>query len=260
MMQLSVRLVPVDDVTLVIALTGELDSTTKPVLAAFLDPLPQTSVKHVLVAAGDLWFCDLNGLDLLARTHRALQEQGGYLALAEVQPPLRRLVALMSERSPAALPLFDSMPAALAAAGVEAYQLPEPAVKRRHLPRMRAVPRAQPVAREQARSRREPAPAQARPLAPPVELDGSRLPKIIFESRTLRDQTRYQQQALHDRLSTAAEARTRLMTTRRRCDDSLLAMRLSLSEARSILTLTGTGRMSLGPGTAARMHEARPWG
>ncbi|MEV1000220.1 STAS domain-containing protein [Nonomuraea sp. NPDC050202] len=244
MMQLSVRLVPVDDVTLVIALTGELDSTTKPVLAAFLDPLPHTPVKHVLVAAGDLWFCDLNGLDLLARTHRALQEKDGYLALAEVQPPLRRLVALMTERSLTAIPLFASMPEALAAAGVEAYQLPEPPVRRRHLPRLRTVPRAQPPARGQARSRREPAPEQPRPLAPPVELDASRLPEIIFESRSLRDQAVHQQQALHKRLHAAAEARTRLLRARRRCDDSLLALRSSLSEARSILTLTEADRVS----------------
>ncbi|MGW3352079.1 STAS domain-containing protein [Nonomuraea rubra] len=244
MMQLSVRLVPVDDVTLVIALTGELDSTTKPVLAAFLDPLPQTPVKQVLVAAGDLWFCDLNGLELLARTHRALQEQDGYLALAEAQPSLRRLIALMSERSPAAIPMFTSMPEALAAAGVEAYRTPEPPVKRRHLPRMRPVLRTQPSAREQARPRREPEPAQARPADPPIELDATRLPKIIFESRSLRHQIRHQQQALQDRLHIATEARTRLLRSRRRCDDSLLAMRSSLSEARSILTLGQAGRVT----------------
>ncbi|MGR6913788.1 STAS domain-containing protein [[Actinomadura] parvosata] len=238
MMQLSVRLVPVDDDTLVIALTGELDSTTKPVLAAFLDPLPQTTVKHVLVAAGDLWFCDLNGLDLLARTHRALQEKGGHLALAEVQPPLRRLIGLMTEQSAATIPVFATMAEALAAAGVEAYQPAEPALKRRHLPRLRTVPRASSSARAQARSRREPAPPEAaRPSAAEIELDTSGLPTVIFEARSLRDRALHQQQALNDRLSVATQARARLLTTRRRCDDSLLAMRSSLSEARSILTL-----------------------
>ncbi|AQZ68116.1 unnamed protein product [[Actinomadura] parvosata subsp. kistnae] len=244
MMQLSVRLVPVDDTTLVIALTGELDSTTKPVLAAFLDPLPQTTVKHVLVAAGDLWFCDLNGLDLLARTHRALQEKGGHLALAEVQPPLRRLIALMTEQSAATIPVFATMAEALAAAGVEAYQPAEPALRRRHLPRLRTVPRAPSPVRAQARSRREPAPAQAaqaaqaaRPSAAEIELDVSSLPSVIFEARSLRDQALHQQQALNNRLTAAAQARARLLTTRRRCDDSLMAMRSSLSEARSILTL-----------------------
>ncbi|NJP94123.1 STAS domain-containing protein [Nonomuraea sp. FMUSA5-5] len=241
MMQLSVRLVPVDDTTLVIALTGELDSTTKPVLAAFLDPLPQTTVKHVLVAGGDLWFCDLNGLDLLARTHRALQEKGGHLALAEVQPPLRRLIALMTEQSAATIPVFATMPEALAAAGVEAYQPAEPALRRRHLPRLRTVPRAPSAARAQARSRREPAPAQAaqaaRPRAAEIELDVSSLPSVIFEARSLRDQALHQQQALNNQLTAAAQARAQLLTTRRRCDDSLMAMRSSLSEARSILTL-----------------------
>ncbi|WP_187414732.1 STAS domain-containing protein [Nonomuraea sp. PA05] len=266
MMQLSVRLVPVDDTTLVIALTGELDSTTKPVLAAFLDPLPQTSVKHVLVAAGDLWFCDLNGLDLLATTHRALQEKSGYLALAEVQPSLRRLIALMTEQSLTAIPVFASMPEALAAAGVEAYQVPTPATGRRHLPRLRAVPRAtatraqsaergrsakrgqspwraRSAEQSQDRPRVKPAPEPkpARPRTPPITLDASRLPTVISQARSLRDQALHQQEALHDRLTATAQARERLLTIRRRCDDSLVAMRSSLSEARSIMTLTETG-------------------
>ncbi|MER6575563.1 STAS domain-containing protein [Nonomuraea sp. NPDC001023] len=122
MMQLSVRLVPVGDTTLVVALAGELDSTTSPILAAFLDPLPRSRVKHVIVAAGDLWFCDLNGLEQLAITHRAMQEKGGHLAVAEAQPALCRLIALMTEHGGTAIPLFSTMPDALAGTGVEIYE------------------------------------------------------------------------------------------------------------------------------------------
>ncbi|MGW4793476.1 STAS domain-containing protein [Nonomuraea sp. NPDC004297] len=241
MMQLSVRLVPIDDTTLVIALTGELDSTTKPVLAAFLDPLPQTPVKRVVVAAGDLWFCDLNGLELLARTHRALRGSGGHLALAEPRPSLHRLVALMAERSTEPIPVFASMPEALAAAGVEEYRTDEPSVGRRHLPRLRAVPGAHAGGKERHRSRRRTSPADPsgpapHPPAPQAEPDTSGLPTAIYRSRTLRERALNQQQALNDGLTRTTEARTRLLSARRRCDDSLLALRHSLSEARSILT------------------------
>lgn len=135
-MQLSVRLVPVGETTLVIALTGELDSTTRPVLAALLDPLPRSPVKYVVVAAADLWFCDLNGLQQLAITHQALRGKGGHLAVAEARSPLRRLVTLMAEQARPSIPLYTSMPEALAATGLESY---ETLLPRRHLPRLHAV-------------------------------------------------------------------------------------------------------------------------
>ncbi|GAB2959873.1 STAS domain-containing protein [Nonomuraea fastidiosa] len=137
MMQLSVRLVPIDHTTLVITLTGELDRTTRPVLASFLDPVPKSPLTHVLVAAGDLWFCDLSGIERLALTHRALRAKGGHLAVAGARPPLRRLIALMGEQADAAIPVFATMAEALAAAGVAAYRPAGPA--RRHLPRLRTV-------------------------------------------------------------------------------------------------------------------------
>ncbi|WP_043615586.1 STAS domain-containing protein [Nonomuraea candida] len=244
MMQLSVRLVPVDDTTLVIALTGELDSTTRPVLAAFLDPLPRTAVKHVLVAAGDLWFCDLNGLDQLARTHRALQEKGGRLGLAEVRPALRRLIALMTEHSHEMLPVYSSMPEALAAAGVEAYQTPAAVmVTRRHLPRMRRVSGAQTAGRLRA-SQEMPAPretgtparqAAAPPPPQPVTLPTVTLPTVIHEARALREHTARQHQAMLHRLRVTTESRSLLLATRERCDDSLRALRTSLADARAAL-------------------------
>ncbi|MEV0619774.1 STAS domain-containing protein [Nonomuraea sp. NPDC050404] len=181
MMQLSVRLVPVSAETLVIALTGELDSTTRPVLAAFLDPLPQASVKYVLVAAGDLWFCDLNGLELLSITHRALQAKGGHLALAEVQPPLRRLIALMHEHSLAAIPVFDSMPEALADAGVDSYRSAPTVVGRRHLPRLRTMPRLPSTARDGSRPRPEP----VRPVLDQPVLDQPVLDQPVLDQPVL---------------------------------------------------------------------------
>lgn len=238
MMQLSVRLVPVNDATLVIALTGELDSTTRPVLSAFLDPLPRSPVKYVLVAAGDLWFCDLTGLEQLSITHRALQAKEGHLAVAEAQPPLRRLISLMSEQAQTALPAFGSMAEALADAGVEAYQTSASrASGRRHLPRMRPMPRDPPVVRLKPRpesSRGNPETERR------VELATASVPLIIHQSRALREQIARQHETLARRLATAARARTVLLTVRQRCDDNLRAMRESLSDARAVVGLDGT--------------------
>lgn len=155
-MQLSVRLVPVGDATLVIALAGELDPTTRPVLAAFLDPLPGSRVKHVIVAAGDLWFCDLNGLEQLAATHRALQAKGGHLAVAEPRPSLCRLITLMAEHARTAIPVFATMPEALAGTGIEIYETTTPLRPvPRHLPRLRGARFPRPVAgRPRARAPR----------------------------------------------------------------------------------------------------------
>ncbi|MEV0379263.1 STAS domain-containing protein [Nonomuraea sp. NPDC050643] len=241
MMQLAVRLVPVDDTTLVIALTGELDSTTRPVLAAFLDPLPQSPIKFVLVAAGDLWFCDMTGLELLALTHRALKAKGGHLAVAEAQPPLRRLIALMTEQAHPAIPVYTSMPEALAEAGVEAYRMPEGSgTSPRHLPRMRLMPRAQPSGRDRSRARREPRSSvweNDPPLSPGAvaELEAASLPPVIHRSRTLREQARHEQQAIRRGLSTASKARTTLTSALQRCDASMEALRVNLMSVRTTL-------------------------
>ncbi|GAA1609088.1 hypothetical protein GCM10009733_001600 [Nonomuraea maheshkhaliensis] len=260
MMQLSVRLVPIDDATLVIALTGELDVTTRPVLAAFLDPLPKSPVMHVLMAAADLWFCDLNGLEQLAATHAALRAKGGHLAVAEPQPPLRRLVSLMSAQDQMSFPVFASMTEALASAGVPEYQaghgtgVPLGGAYR-HLPYMRLQPRLQSGARRRFRARREPSQplavqaGEARPekepaASPvaPVTSAGSLAP-LVERSRMLRQQAFDQKQTLARRRAAAVEARSLLHTTLERCDDNLTAMRGNLVRARAVISL---GYVSLG--------------
>ncbi|MFB4274572.1 STAS domain-containing protein [Nonomuraea sp. MTCD27] len=141
MMQLAIQLVPVGDTTLVIVLTGELDINTRPMLAALLDPIPQSPVTYVVVAAADLWFCDLGGLHQLALTHRALQAKGGHLAVVEARPPLCRLIALWSAYAPApAFVAYASMAPALSATDVQACQIGgPPAPLPRHLPRVRQL-------------------------------------------------------------------------------------------------------------------------
>jgi anti-anti-sigma factor len=226
MMQLSVRLVPVGETTLVIALTGELDSTTRPVLAAFLDPLPKSSVKYVVVAAGDLWFCDLNGLEQLSITHQALRAKGGHLAVAEAQPPLRRLIGLMTTQIPPGIPVYASMPEALAGTDVEIYETSAPPTPlRRHLPRMRTLQRAQPTAGRDRPARRDP---------PRTEPEPGPLTPIIHQSRRLYERTVLQQRILSHQLDLMKETRLLLISTRERCGDSLMALRTSLADARSV--------------------------
>ncbi|MEV4074604.1 STAS domain-containing protein [Nonomuraea fuscirosea] len=247
MMQLSVRLVPIDDATLVIALTGELDTTTRPVLAAFLDPLPRSPVMHVLVAAGDLWFCDLNGLEQLAATHDALLAKGGHLAVAEPRPPLRRLISLMSEQDQTFFPVFASMAEALASAGVAEYRTEAPpGGAYRHLPYMRPLPRLQSGGRR-LRTRREPslafqaggATTREAPAASPVAPvpSGGSLAPLVERSRMLRRQAFDQKQTLARRRATAVEARSLLHTTLERCDDNLTAIRSNLVQARAVASL-----------------------
>jgi anti-anti-sigma factor len=201
-MQLSLRLVPVGDTTLVVVLTGELDSTTRPVLAAFLDPLPRSHVKHVVVAAADLWFCDLNGLEQLAITHRALRAKGGQLAVAEPRTPLRRLITLMAEHTQPAIPLYTSMPEALAATGVETYEMPAP-IPRRHLPRLRPARRVPSTGgvRDRPRARQEPDVTGPRE---PADVAGPREPAQAYED--LRVELRQINAALTARTSELDEA------------------------------------------------------
>ncbi|MEU6723267.1 STAS domain-containing protein [Nonomuraea wenchangensis] len=209
-MQLSVRLVPVGETTLVVALTGELDGTTRPVLAAFLDPLPQSRVEHVVIAAADLWFCDLDGLQQLALTHSAMRRKGGGLLVAEARPSLVRLISLMNERTEP-IPVYPSMPEALAQTDVDVYEVSGPPTPiPRHMPLVRKV-RTTPLA-EDPRPQKE---------APPA------LSLVMSRSRGLREQTLRQRSTLTRQLLRTTQSRTLLLSARERCVASLEVLRTS---------------------------------
>ncbi|GAA3606191.1 hypothetical protein GCM10022419_108810 [Nonomuraea rosea] len=225
-MRLSIRLVPVGDTTLVTVLTGELDLTTRPILAAFLDPIPRSAVIYMVVAAADLRFCDLNGLHQLARTHQALQAKGGRLAVAAPPPSLSRLIGLMAQHDARpAIAVHPSTAAALSATDVEAYQLnTPPAPIPRHLPRVRELHRVHLPARRPPAARPCPEPADLPPATP-----------AIGRAQALREQAAERQHTLADRLSAAQDTVTRLREARRRCGDSLAALRASLRDARAAM-------------------------
>ncbi|MEV0388184.1 STAS domain-containing protein [Nonomuraea sp. NPDC050643] len=235
-MQLSIRLLSVGDTTLVIVLNGELDASTRPDLAAVLDPIPHSPVTHVVVAAGDLSFCDLGGLDQLTHTHRALQAKGGHLAIAEARPTLYRLLDLMAEADiRPTIALYASVTAALAAIAVESRPLDAPpALPARHLPRLRRARNVQAPARHWPPASPCPEPVDPPPTVPimPV-VPMSPISPILARSRALREQTADHHRALTGRLGAAQAAVCRMDDARRRCADSLTTMRATLQKVRT---------------------------
>ncbi|RVX45776.1 anti-anti-sigma factor [Nonomuraea polychroma] len=237
-MPLSIRLVPVGDTTLVIALTGELDTTTRPILAAFLDPLAQSAVTCVVVAAADLGFCDLNGFRQLASAHQAMLARGGHLSIAEAQPPLRRLIALAAEHGLPDIPVYASMAEAMSATDVESYQIDTPLTPAsalvsppvlRHPPlrTLHNVPHTPRVRRSGSHLRSQPRPQR---VDPPLN-------DIIRRSGALREQAAHHHQAVLRQLDKAQQTRILLHDALSRCGESLVIMRASLAEAHSIVSM-----------------------
>ncbi|MFD1537679.1 STAS domain-containing protein [Nonomuraea guangzhouensis] len=233
-MFLSVRLTTVSATVVVLHLTGELDSTTAPVLAATLEPLTESPVEQVIVAAGDLWFCDLTGIDELAATHRALHAKGGGLAIAEAGSSLRRLIELVSEHSRAPIRVYTTLSEALTGAGVNLDDPSPPA--RRHLPRLRGAPHA-----SLALAGRHPRWRPAAPSATAVEsgTDLTLVCSAIARAHALREQAATQVEALKQRTHRYNQVRTTMLETRARCQAAVTAMRAN--RARAALTLSANG-------------------
>jgi anti-anti-sigma factor len=76
----------------VLAVAGELDIDTVPLLAARLDE--DVTGKHAVLDLSGLQFMDSTGLALVLDWHRRLAEAGGQLRIASTQPPVRRLFEL----------------------------------------------------------------------------------------------------------------------------------------------------------------------
>ncbi|WP_245778045.1 STAS domain-containing protein [Lentzea xinjiangensis] len=76
----------------VLAVAGELDIDTVPVLSARLDS--DVSGAHAVLDLSGLQFMDSTGLALVLDWHRRLAEAGGQLRIASTQAPVRRLFEL----------------------------------------------------------------------------------------------------------------------------------------------------------------------
>ncbi|MCG5220390.1 STAS domain-containing protein [Streptosporangium sp. KLBMP 9127] len=94
-MILSVRSTTVGQDTAVVEIDGELDLSSAGLADAVLRPLPSQGIRHVIVAAARLRFCDVCGFRVLNNVHTTLTGLGGALSIAEPLPALQRLTHLM---------------------------------------------------------------------------------------------------------------------------------------------------------------------
>ncbi|MCR3752430.1 anti-sigma B factor antagonist [Lentzea californiensis] len=76
----------------VLAVAGELDIDTVPLLSARLDE--DVTGAHAVLDLAELAFMDSTGLALVLDWHRRLAEAGGQLRIAAAQAPVRRLFEL----------------------------------------------------------------------------------------------------------------------------------------------------------------------
>ncbi|MEW1827108.1 STAS domain-containing protein [Streptomyces sp. NPDC088196] len=91
--RLSVRTDVVDG-TLVVAVAGEIDQETGGSLRKALDP-PEGAAPRVVIDLSHVTFMDSSGINILIAVHTALAEAGGWLRLAEVAPPVLRVIQLV---------------------------------------------------------------------------------------------------------------------------------------------------------------------
>ena len=77
-----------------IALTGELDPHTAPLLQAEIDQLLETSGTDLVLDLSELGFVDSSGLRVLISAQHQLAEQGGTLVLRTPSETVRRLLEI----------------------------------------------------------------------------------------------------------------------------------------------------------------------
>jgi anti-anti-sigma factor len=86
-----------------VALRGRLDTLTAPVLDERLAPLlASSSVTALLFDLAGLEYVSSAGLRVLVKSRRALESRGGGMAVANVQPPVRKVFDIVK-----ALPSID---------------------------------------------------------------------------------------------------------------------------------------------------------
>lgn len=91
--QLAVTVTPQEDlVCTVIALTGDLDKITTPLLRTAFDDVLSTGQSRIVVDMAELDFCDSTALWALLEGMRRTYESGGWLRLAGVRGFLERIL------------------------------------------------------------------------------------------------------------------------------------------------------------------------
>ena len=86
---LDVRILPTGQGTVIVALAGEVDVTSTPLLRRELLRVSDAGAKRIVIDATDLTFIDSTGISVLVFAHRALLERGGYLEVHNAGPAVR---------------------------------------------------------------------------------------------------------------------------------------------------------------------------
>lgn len=80
----------------VVEVAGDLDMSTTPQLRDRLHELVNSGARMVVVDLTSVGFLDSSGLGALVVAHKDLRERGGWLRLAGIRPPVRRVFSLTS--------------------------------------------------------------------------------------------------------------------------------------------------------------------
>src|ERR1700759_596449 len=96
----------------VVVLAGEVDATNSDELYGVLESVVTQQPRLLIVDMSELSFMDSTGLRMLLRSTRALDQQGGVLALAAPQIAVARVLQLT--RADQLIPVYDSVAAAIA--------------------------------------------------------------------------------------------------------------------------------------------------
>jgi anti-anti-sigma factor len=77
---------------IVVALTGELDVATAPVLGSRLETLGRDGHGRLVIDVSALTFCDCSGLGTLVRAHRRAARGGGWVRLCGAAGGIERII------------------------------------------------------------------------------------------------------------------------------------------------------------------------
>jgi anti-anti-sigma factor len=95
-LNLSVRLSAAANDSIVAVVVGELDLLSAELLDGVLSPLPSRGIRHLIIDARRLRFCDVCGYRALITLHAMFVAVGGGLTIADPRPALRRLMDLLN--------------------------------------------------------------------------------------------------------------------------------------------------------------------
>jgi anti-sigma B factor antagonist len=94
----------------VVAVGGEIDMDTRPMLEDLLNEVVDAGARHVVLDLAGVTFVDSTGLNLLVMSLKRLRNAGGRLCLARVQKPVRNVLVLSAVDM--VLDVYDTVEAA----------------------------------------------------------------------------------------------------------------------------------------------------